>query len=93
VETFSFKSRDLSRLGANALTAQMVADAREALRYYGETLNIRRPSLHLRDSQVQVHRVRLIYEGGALKPKRHEILDDTLRDAQNEVQGVEVLVE
>jgi len=93
VETFSFKSRDFRFLDAEYLTAQMIADARDALRYYGEKLNIRRPTLRLRDSQMQVHRVRLIYEGGALKPKRHEILDDALRDAQDEVREVEVSVE
>jgi hypothetical protein len=93
VETFSFKSRDLSLLKRRPLTAQMVADAEDALRYYGQTLNIRRPSLRLRDSQVQVQRVRLIYEGGTLKPKRLDILDNALRDAQRKVREVEVLVE
>ena len=93
VETFSFKSRNLSLLGEKALTAQMVADASEALRYYGERLNIRRPSLHLRDSQVQVHRVRLIYEGGALKSQGPSIWDDAVREAQDKVKGVEVLSE
>lgn len=93
VETFSFKSRNLSLLEVDALTAQMIADASEALRYYGEKLNIRRPSLHLRDSQVQVHRVRLIYEGGALKPERAGDLSGAVRDAEKTVRGVEVLFE
>ncbi|MFY0576244.1 hypothetical protein ACN28S_19490 [Cystobacter fuscus] len=45
VETLSFKSRDLSRLKGKALEAQMMEDAREALRKYGETVDIRRDSL------------------------------------------------
>lgn len=93
VETFSFKSRNLSLLRRNELMTQLLADASEARRYYGEMLNIRRPSLHLRDSQVHVHRVRLIYEGGPLKPKTHELLEDALFYAQGKVRGVEVLVE
>ena len=70
METFNFKSRDFSLLAVDALMGQMIADASATLPYYGERLNIRKPSLHLRDSQVLVHRVRLIYEGGALKPER-----------------------
>jgi hypothetical protein len=41
VETLSFKSRDLSRLEGKALRAQMIEDAREALRKYGETVDIK----------------------------------------------------
>ncbi len=94
VETFSFKSRDLSLLDDNVLEAQMIADAIEALGYYGETLNIRRPSLqHLvrEGREVAVHRVRLIYEGGALKPKKADVLDSAVKKAQAQVPGVEVL--
>jgi hypothetical protein len=88
VETVSFKSRDFSQLNAKAVEAQMLADAREALAYYGETLDIVRPGLKLR---AQVQRVRLIYEGGDLKPM--PIIDlDALRDRiQGSVPGVEVL--
>jgi hypothetical protein len=88
VETFSFKSRDLSLLKEEALTAQMVADARQALRHYGEALDIRRPTLKLR---VRVQRVRLIYEGGALKPAEPVILEAAEHVARQEVPGVEVL--
>ncbi|MBZ4419224.1 hypothetical protein K8638_22365 [Myxococcus sp. RHST-1-4] len=90
VETFSFKSRDLSLLKENDLKAQMRADAREALDYYGETLNIRRPALRLRDVQVQVQQVRLIYEGGALKPRRKQLLETSLDAVEKSVVGVEV---
>ena len=41
IETFSFKSRDLSGLKYEALEAQLIEDAREALRKYGERLDIR----------------------------------------------------
>ncbi|WNG42762.1 hypothetical protein F0U60_00595 [Archangium minus] len=91
VETFSFKSRNLRLLGRDSLTAQMKADASEAVRYYGETLDIRRPSLELRGSKVRVHRVRLIYEGGELKPLDPDLLTKAARAAENKVKGVEVL--
>ncbi|ADO70949.1 hypothetical protein [Stigmatella aurantiaca] len=87
VETFSFKSRDLRGVGEKALTAQMMADASDALRYYGETLNIRRPGLEM---EAQVQRIRLIYEGGELKPSDPKALKAAVRETQNEVEGVEV---
>lgn len=93
VEVFSFKSRDLTLLDAKSLTAQVIADASEALRYYGETLNIRRQALNLLDTPVQVHRVRLIYEGGTLKPTNQASLNAAVKRAQERVQGVEVLVQ
>ncbi|QRO00860.1 hypothetical protein JRI60_18415 [Archangium violaceum] len=88
VETFSFKSRNLALLEENAVAAQMVADASEALRYYGETLNILRKSIRFR---VQVQRVRLIYEGGTLKPMRADSWNAAVRKAEEKVKGVEVL--
>ncbi|WP_375770122.1 hypothetical protein NR798_04315 [Archangium gephyra] len=94
VETFSFKSRDLSMLDEKVLTAQMIADASEALRYYGGTLDIRRPSLQplVREgSKVPVPRVRLIYEGGALKPGDAAGLSRAVNKASKAVPGVEVL--
>jgi hypothetical protein len=93
VETFSFKSRDLSGLGRDALTAQIVEDASEALRHYGETLDIRRNSLQSLipgGSEVQVARVRLIYEGGGLKPKNATNLRSAVNKAREEIPGVEV---
>ena len=72
----------------------MVADASEALRHYGETLDIRRDSLQplLREgSEVPVRRVRLVYEGGEFKPKSVEDLDAVVNNAEREVPGVEVL--
>ncbi|WP_306818978.1 hypothetical protein [Archangium lipolyticum] len=91
VETFSFKSRNLALLEEDALTVQMVADASEALRYYGETLNIRRRVLELFDKQVSVRRVRLIYEGGELKPKKPNEQKAAVEETGREVKGVEVL--
>jgi hypothetical protein len=91
VETFSFKSRDLSRLKGKALEAQMRADASAALQYYGEKLDIRRPSLDLRDRLTQVHRVHLVYEGGALKPTNVDMLKEAVLKTESDVQGVEVL--
>lgn len=91
VESFSFKSRDLSLLKGEALEAQMIADARDALRYYGETLNIRRPSLKYLGPEVRVRRVRLVYEGGELKPQNADALKQAVPEVQREVRGVEVL--
>jgi hypothetical protein len=93
VETFSFKSRNLVFLDEEALKAQLIADAREALRNYGGMLDIRRPSLqsHLRHgSEVSVLRIRLIYEGGTLKPEKLNVLKEALEETQRKVPGVEV---
>ncbi len=94
VETLSFKSRDLSGLDPDALTAQMTEDAREALRKYGERLNVRRESLQSlfpEGSEVRVSRVRLIYEGGELKPTKIDDLDSAVTAAEQAVPEVEVL--
>ncbi|KFA91756.1 hypothetical protein Q664_19980 [Archangium violaceum Cb vi76] len=93
VETFSFKSRDLSGMKYEALVAQMLEDASEALRKYGERLDIRRDSLQRLfgpAGEVQVSRVRLIYEGGALKPKAVDLLERAVDETKNAVLGVEV---
>ncbi|WNG52172.1 hypothetical protein F0U60_01830 [Archangium minus] len=94
VETFSFKSRDLSGLKYEALEAQMIEDAREALQKYGERLDIRRDSLQSifpENSKVPVQRVRLVYEGGDLKPTDVNELKAAVEEARKEVPGVEVL--
>jgi hypothetical protein len=91
VESFSLKSRDLSLLKGEALEAQMIADARDALRYYGETLNIRRRVLKYLGPEVQIRRVRLVYEGGELKPQNADALKQAVSEVQKEVRGVEVL--
>ncbi|WP_309896847.1 hypothetical protein [Archangium sp.] len=94
VETFSFKSRDLSGLDRKALRAQMIEDASEALQKYGEKLDIRRDSLQRlfgTAGEVRVSRVRLIYEGGALKPMRIDNLDAFVTATEKAVPGVEVL--
>ncbi|NOK32762.1 hypothetical protein HMI49_06065 [Corallococcus exercitus] len=87
METFSFKSRDLHLLRAKQLVAQMTEDARGALRYYGETVNIRRPGL---EGTVRIQRVRLVYEGGPLKPGDAEALTSAREAVKGKVTGVEV---
>jgi hypothetical protein len=94
VETFSFKSRNLALLEEEALKAQMKADASEALRKYGETLDIRRDSLQSLfpgSGEVQVSRVHLIYEGGQLIPKNVNLLNRAVDATESAVQGVEVV--
>ena len=90
VETFSFKSRELNRLGRSELTAQMRADAGDALLYYGETVDIRRPEFKLRGIPVKVERVRLIYER-KLAPSDTDLLTSAMRNVKEDVKGVEVL--
>ena len=96
VETFSFKSRDLSHLKGGELIAQMVEDASEALQKYGGTLDIRRNSVHSLlsgRSEVPVQRVRLVYEGGKLKPSQAADLDVAVEAVRERVPGVEVLLQ
>ncbi|MFY0524887.1 hypothetical protein ACN28I_17625 [Archangium gephyra] len=96
VETFSFKSRDLSLLKGGELIAQMVEDASEALQKYGGTLDIRRNSVHSLlsgSSEVPVQRVRLVYEGGKLKPSQVADLDVAVEAVTERVPGVEVLLQ
>jgi len=88
VETVSFKSRDFSGMEFEAMEAQMLQDAKEAMAYYGGTLEIVRPKLKQR---VNVQRVRLVYEGGALKPKSAGVLEQAVKSTQDKVPGVEVL--
>ena len=90
METFSFKSRDLHLLSEAALTAQMRADARAALRYYGEAVNVRRPGL---EGPARIRRVRLIYEGGDLKPARMVDMKRPLRVLRDEFPDVEVRIQ
>ncbi|WP_323389948.1 hypothetical protein [Myxococcus qinghaiensis] len=87
VETFSLKSRDLRTLREDPLTAQIVADAKAALAYYGETLSIRRPGLEM---EVQVGRVRLVYEA-TLRPENPKTAKAAVDAAREVVPEVEVL--
>jgi hypothetical protein len=91
VESFSFKSRDLSSLGKDDLTGRMKTDARDALEYYGGSLDLRRPSLTHLGPRVRVRRVRLIYEGGTLKPTQARLSGDAMKKIETDIPGVEVL--
>nr|WP_208719403.1 hypothetical protein [Corallococcus sicarius] len=95
VETYSFKSRDLQVLKGQGLVAQMMTDASAALRYYGETLNIRRRTLQseVDGVQIQVQRVRLIYQDVALTPEQIRYFRVAEERIRREVKGVEVSVE
>jgi hypothetical protein len=92
VESFSFKSRDFSLVEQKALEARLIEDAGAALRFYGGTLDVRRPALrqHL-GASVQVQRVRLVYEGGQLRPRKAN-WGAAVDVAQAEVLSVEVLM-
>ncbi len=94
IETFSFKSRDLSGLDRETLTAQMKVDAKDALRNYGGMLDIRRDALRSLlpgGSDVRVSRVCLIYEGGKLAPRDVEASKAAVIATEKAVPGVEVL--
>jgi hypothetical protein len=90
VETFSFKSRNFKPMDMDDVRAQMRADANTAVKHYGRTLNIRRRSLGLIDVEVQVQRVRLIYEGGELRPIDPAEVRTAVGATQKAVKGVEV---
>jgi hypothetical protein len=88
VETFSFKSRNLAPLKGKVLETQIKTDAGAALDYYGGTVDILRPSLKRR---AQVQQVRLIYEGGVLKPRDLDMLKGAVNKVKADVKAVEVL--
>lgn len=96
IETFSFKSRDFSGMDNKGMEAQMLEDAREALRKYGETLDIRRESLQslLRSgNELPVRRVRLVYEGGKLMPMDMKPVARSINEVRREIPKVEVSVQ
>jgi hypothetical protein len=72
VETFSTKQRDFRRMSDQSLRAQVEADAREALRKYGGTVEIRRQGHPLFERRVPVSRVHLVYDSGML-PDLHDL--------------------
>ncbi|NVJ27769.1 hypothetical protein HUW62_41820 [Myxococcus sp. AM011] len=88
VETFSFKSRNLSILKKEDLEVQVNTDASNAMKYYGGTLKILRDGMR---QQAAVKRVRLVYEGEKLLPKDREMLANAVDAAQERIKGVEVL--
>jgi hypothetical protein len=88
-ETFSFKSRNLALLEAEALKEQMGTDASDALMYYGGEVNILRQSLR---SRAQVQRVRLVYEGGELKPRDQQGWDKAVKRVESDYRNIEVLL-
>ncbi|MFP2909422.1 hypothetical protein ACLESD_31145 [Pyxidicoccus sp. 3LFB2] len=90
VETCSFKSRNFKPMDVDDVRAQMEADANNAVKHYGRTLNIRRRVLGLTDVEVQVQRVRLIYEGGELSPREMDMAHTAMEAVENRVKGVEV---
>ncbi|WP_194863242.1 hypothetical protein [Myxococcus sp. AB036A] len=88
VETFSFKSRNLAVLDDETLSVLMNTDASNAMKYYGGTLKILRDGMR---QQAEVRRVRLVYEGGELRPRKREALINAVNATQRRVKGVEVL--
>jgi hypothetical protein len=72
VETFSTKHRDFTQMSDQSLRAQVEADAREALRKYGGTVEIRRQGHPLFERRVPVSRVHLVYDSGMI-PNLHDL--------------------
>jgi hypothetical protein len=93
VETFSFKSRNFAPMNPDDLRAQMKADASTALKHYGRTLNIRRRALELTGVEVQVQRVRLIYEGGELMPGSPGAAETAMNVVKSAVKEVVVSIQ
>ncbi|NRD57551.1 MULTISPECIES: hypothetical protein [Corallococcus] len=90
VETFSFKSRNLSFLKMEELEVQVNTDASNAMKYYGGSLKILRDGMR---QQADVKRVRLVYEGETLLPRDRDGLAAAVTAAQERIEGVEVLVQ
>lgn len=88
VETFSAKSRNLNAIPELQWQAQIKADAAEAVRSYGGTLDIRRPSLNVRGQPMRVSKVHLVYDAH-FKPEGTKGLQDVIA-ALTEL-GVEVV--
>lgn len=68
----------------------------EALQKYGGTLEIRRDALQSllhSEGNVTIQRVRLVYEGGNLKPTDSGKLNAAVEAARRQVPGVEILVQ
>jgi hypothetical protein len=76
------------------MRAQGFEDAREALRYDGGMLNIRRRTLNPKGglAQAQMQRGRLVYERGDLKPGDLDTCRAVADEAERQVSGVEVLL-
>ncbi|NVJ16759.1 hypothetical protein [Myxococcus sp. AM010] len=87
VETFSFKSRDLSPLKWDELQVRVNTDASNAMRYYGGSLRILRDGMR---QQADVQRVRLVYEGQGLLPKDPKLFTGAAKIAEQKIKGVEV---
>ncbi|MBU8900769.1 hypothetical protein KRR26_34710, partial [Corallococcus sp. M34] len=87
VETFSFKSRDLSFLKWEELQVRVNTDASNAMKYYGGTLKILRDGMR---QQADVQRVRLVYEGQGLLPKDPKLFTGAAKIAEQKIKGVEV---
>lgn len=64
VEAFSTKQRDFTRVSDKELKRQVEADAREALRKYGGSVEVRRPGHPLFERRVSVTRVHVVYDEG-----------------------------
>jgi hypothetical protein len=62
VETFSTKQRDFTRMDKGAIATQVQADAREAFKKYGGTVEIRRPGHPLFERSVTVTQVHVVYD-------------------------------
>jgi|GEM_PF-3573354 len=87
VETFTFKSRDLSRMKLTELTAQLAADAHDALMYNGETLRIRHPGMEM---EAQVQRASLIYERSDQKPVAPAVWKEAAELVMGRLTGAEL---
>ena len=88
---------DFSKLEGDSLGVQVREDANEALRKYGETVDVRRKSLQSllgQGHEVPVQRVRRVYDGKAeLMPKVSGDLRKAMDATMAKLPGVEGLVQ
>jgi hypothetical protein len=62
VETFSTKQRDFTAMSERGFQTQVEADAREALRKYGGTVEVRRQGHPLFERRVAVTQIHVVYD-------------------------------
>jgi hypothetical protein len=85
VEVFSNKQRDFYRKTRNEATAQGEKDAREAVRKYGETIEVRRRGHPFFGRMLNVSKVHLLYD----KRMVPDLFQESIRRAAENL-GVEV---
>jgi hypothetical protein len=92
VETISYKQRNFQGMTEREVEKQMAMDARDAMRFYGGTLDVRTPGLDLRGRPVTVTKVHLVYDA-TFKPRVVDRVLEQILEGTASKTGVEVRFE